>query len=99
MLFTVLVIKSERFIPDVLGVKMKKAILDIGHAGCWSCKIAIEHAGKRIDKIKEIELDIGTHRINMVYEDEENGETVQRLQSIVERLGYEAGLVETYDID
>ena len=72
---------------------MKTAIFDIGHAGCLNCKMAIEHAGRHIAGIKEIEVDIVTHRINLIY-DESEIDALAQLKEIVRKIGYEAELVE-----
>jgi len=77
---------------------MKTAVFDIGHAGCLSCKMAIEHAGRHIGGIKEIEVDIATHRINLVYDESETG-VLTRLKEIVRKIGYEAELVENVNLN
>lgn len=72
---------------------MKKAVFNIGRAGCLSCKMAIEHAGRHIDGIKQIEVDIATHRIRVEY-DEAKPHSLNDLIKIVGRIGYEARLIE-----
>ena len=71
---------------------MKLAVFDLGHAGCVSCKRAIEHAGRRIKGIDEIEVDIATHSINLTY-DENHDNIKEDIKEIVSKIGYEAELV------
>ena len=71
---------------------MRKAVFDLGHAGCVSCKRAIEHAGRHIKGIEEIDVDIASHSINITYD--ENRDTVKdELKNVVGKIGYEATLV------
>jgi len=77
---------------------LKSAVFDIGHAGCFSCKIAIENAGKNIDGIKEIQVDITTHRINLMY-DNSKINALNELKKLVRKIGYEAKLVESRDLN
>lgn len=71
---------------------MKNAVFDIGHAGCVSCKRAIEHAGRRLEGVDKIEVDISSHCINLAY-DEEHDNVKEELKELVSRIGYEAELV------
>jgi copper chaperone CopZ len=76
---------------------MKQAVFSIGYAGCLGCKRAIEHAGRSIEGIKEIGVNIENHKINMVY-DASRPEAVNELKTIVRKIGYEAELLSTSDI-
>lgn len=71
---------------------MKRAVLDMGHAGCVSCKRAIEHAGRHIAGIKDIEVDLASHKINVSYDETNNGVT-DSLINVVGKIGYEAVLI------
>ncbi len=71
---------------------MRKAVFDLGHAGCVSCKRAIEHAGRHIKGVKEIEVDIASHSINLTYEDD-CSYIESELKGLVNKIGYEAELV------
>ncbi len=68
---------------------MKKAVFDLGSAGCVSCKRAIEHAGRHIKGINDIDVDIASHKIRLTYEDGE-GEALDKLTAAVRMIGYEA---------
>jgi Cu+-exporting ATPase len=70
----------------------KKAIFDFGNAGCPSCKRAIEHAGKHIEGISSIDVDIASHRIIVDY-DENAENALQELKDIVRKIGYDMTLV------
>jgi cation transport ATPase len=74
--------------------ELKTACFDVNSAGCLGCKLAIEHAGKRLRGVRDIEFDIATHRINVQYE-AENGDVPEKIGEIVEKIGYEARLVES----
>lgn len=69
-----------------------KAVFNVGSAGCFSCKLAIEHAGRRIAGIEQIDFDITTHRISVVY-DTDKQEALDQLKEIVRKIGYEATLL------
>lgn len=71
---------------------MKKAVLNMGHAGCVSCKRAIEHAGRHISGIKDIDVDLATHHINVSY-DETKKDITKSLIEVVGKIGYEAVLI------
>jgi cation transport ATPase len=77
---------------------MKTAVFDIGLAGCLNCKMAIEHAGRHIDGVKRIEVDIATHSINLTY-DESETDVLEELKELVSKIGYEAKLVENKDME
>ncbi len=76
---------------------MKKAVFDIGDAGCLNCKVAVEHAARHIDGIQSIELDIGTHTIHVDY-DSNSTSVIADVQEIVNKLGYDATLKEDYEV-
>jgi cation transport ATPase len=60
----------------------KRAVFDFGNAGCYSCKRAIEHAGRHIEGISSIEVDIASHRIIVDY-DENAENALHELKDIV----------------
>lgn len=66
------------------------AILDLDGASCTSCVYTIEHLGKRIRGVKDIFVDRGTSQIQLDYDG--NQETVEKLISIVQKIGYNAAL-------
>ncbi len=72
-------------------VTIKRATLKLSSMGCVSCKRAIEHGGRHYKEVKDINLDLASGRISVVYED--NGEPViEKIQNVISRIGYEAEL-------
>lgn len=70
----------------------KRAVLDLIGATCTSCAITIEHAGKRIDGIRDIVVDRGTSTIQIEYDG--NDKALSKIQDVVKRIGYEARIRE-----
>ncbi|MBN2628428.1 MAG: heavy-metal-associated domain-containing protein [Spirochaetales bacterium] len=69
----------------------KRATLKLSSMGCVSCKRAIEHGGRHFKEVKDINLDLASGRISVIYED--NGEPViEKIQNVVSRIGYDAEL-------
>ena len=66
----------------------KRAVLALEGATCMSCVLAIEHTGRRMDGVKDIFVDVGTHEIVVEYEGADD--VVDRIAGIVDRLGYKA---------
>lgn len=71
---------------------MKQALFDLGHAGCVSCKRAIEHGGRHIEGIENIEVDLASHSIIVGYL-ESKKDALEQLKNVVGKIGYEAVLV------
>lgn len=67
-----------------------KAILDLTGATCTSCVYTIEHVGKRIKGVKDINVDRGAHEIQLEYDG--SPDTINTIISIVQRIGYDAQL-------
>ncbi|MBN1411772.1 MAG: hypothetical protein JW969_13070 [Spirochaetales bacterium] len=65
-----------------------EAFYSIGLGGCLGCKRAIEHAGRVIEGIKEIEVNIATHSIHVFYENDKKS-ALAELEDMVRRIGYE----------
>jgi len=74
--------------------ELKTACFDVSSEGCLGCKLAIEHAGRRLQGVRDIEFDIATHRINVQY-DAASGDVPEKIGEIVDKIGYEAVLVES----
>jgi len=68
-----------------------KATFDIAPAGCMSCKRAIEHAGRHIEEVEDINVDIGTHKIEVLYQSS-GSQVPEQIEEIVQRIGYQAEL-------
>lgn len=62
--------------------------LDLEGANCTSCKIGIEHMGRRIKGVDEIFVDRENSTIELDFDG--NPETVEKIIEFVERIGYEA---------
>jgi copper chaperone CopZ len=76
-----------------MRMRIKEVSFDVNTVGCMSCKIAIEHAGKHIDGVKDVEFDLGTHTIKLSY-DEEKETVPEQLRVLVDKIGYEAVLLD-----
>jgi len=74
--------------------ELKTACFDVNSAGCLGCKLAIEHAGKRLKGVRDIEFDIATRRINVQF-DADSKDVPEKIREIVDKIGYEAVLVES----
>jgi copper chaperone CopZ len=70
------------------AARYKSAILDLNGANCASCVYAIEHLGRKVDGVNDIEVDAATKEIRVEYEG--NPGSLERITEIVRRLGYEA---------
>jgi copper chaperone CopZ len=69
---------------------MKKAILDLKGASCASCAFTIEHLGRKIQGVQDVQVDAGNHQINVEYEG--NPGSLERIVDIVKRIGYSASI-------
>ena len=63
-------------------------ILDVDGATCTSCVYTIEHVGKRIHGVHDVYVDRAAQQIQLDYDG--NPETVEKLITIVQRIGYNA---------
>jgi len=61
---------------------------DLEGANCTSCKIGIEHMGRRLKGVEEILVDRENATIELDFDG--NPETVNKIVEFVERIGYEA---------
>ena len=62
--------------------------LDLEGANCTSCKIGIEHMGKRIKGVDDIYVDRENATIELDFDG--NPDTIKKIVEFVERIGYEA---------
>lgn len=73
---------NSRTVPE------KSAILELNGATCASCVYAIEHLGRKVDGITDIEVNAALKEIRVAYRG--NPGSLERIAQIVHRLGYEA---------
>ncbi|MFP4331100.1 MAG: heavy-metal-associated domain-containing protein [Alkalispirochaetaceae bacterium] len=62
--------------------------LDLEGANCTSCKIGIEHMGRRLKGVEDIVVDRENATIELDFDG--NPETVTKIIEFVERIGYAA---------
>jgi cation transport ATPase len=73
-------------------LNMETAILDLQGATCTSCSIGIEHMGRRIKGVENIDVHRGSGEIHLEWDG--NPATVEKIQGFVQAIGYEATLRE-----
>jgi Cu2+-exporting ATPase len=66
----------------------KTAILDVNGANCASCVYAIEHLGRKIQGVSDIQVDAARQEIRVQYSG--NPGSLERIAEVVRRLGYDA---------
>jgi copper chaperone CopZ len=69
-------------------MKDKEAILDVSGANCASCVYAIEHLGRKVQGVTDVEVDAAHGEIRVFYGG--NPGSLERIADIVRRLGYDA---------
>ncbi|MFP4300947.1 MAG: heavy-metal-associated domain-containing protein [Spirochaetaceae bacterium] len=67
---------------------MQHKTFDLEGANCTSCKIGIEHMGRRLKGVEDITVDRQNGTIELDFDG--NPETVEKIVEFVERIGYEA---------
>jgi copper chaperone CopZ len=70
------------------GMSDKTAILDVNGANCASCVYAIEHLGRKIQGVTDIEVDAAHQEIHVRYAG--NPGSLERISEVVRLLGYDA---------
>ena len=70
--------------------KKKRAIFDLEGATCMSCVYAIEYLGRHIKGIKDLYVDVTTHKVYVEYEGSTS--VLTGISDIVSRIGYKATL-------
>lgn len=71
----------------------KLAVLDLEGATCTSCVITIEHLGRKMKGVTDVFVDRGTQTVQLEYDG--NEETLEKLCSLVDRIGYKATVRST----
>ena len=76
------------------GDKIKIGVLELKGANCINCIFAIEHAGRRMDRVKDVEVN---GRLNEVYvEYEGDTKPLYEIINVVNKLGYEAKIKDPH---
>jgi copper chaperone CopZ len=57
-------------------------------ATCPSCSHAIRHAGRRLEGVRNIEIDPVSKELSLEYEGDDT--PVEKIQEIIRRLGYDS---------
>lgn len=70
---------------------MKKAVLNLSGADCPSCVYTIEHTGRRVEGVKDVEVSVADHKIHVTYEG--NPGSLERIAEIVRYIGYNAEIL------
>ena len=68
----------------------KTAILDIDGANCASCVYAIEHLGRKVQGVSDVQVDAAQQEIHVQYSG--NPGSLERIAEVVRRLGYDANV-------
>lgn len=77
-------------------MSLKAAELDMGQAGCPSCAYTVEHLGRKIPGVREVRVDLATHRIRVRYEGVED--VPERIRQILVRIGHDAVVTAIHDV-
>lgn len=72
---------------------MKHTTFDLVGATCTSCVFGIEHMGRRIKGVDDIEVDRTAGEIHLDFDG--NPATVEKIVQFVEAIGYEARVKRT----
>ena len=68
--------------------KLVQGVLDITGATCSSCAYTIEHAGRKIQGVEKIFVDVNAKEVHVSYDG--NRESLEKVAQIVHTLGYDA---------
>ncbi len=66
----------------------KMLVMDMTGFGCTSCAYAIEKAGRRIDGVENMIVDLATHEIRITYNGNRD-DIAAALVALVNRLGHD----------
>jgi copper chaperone CopZ len=72
----------------IVYMSNKTAILDVDGANCASCVYTIEHLGRKVQGVTDIQVDAASQEIRVQYAG--NPGSLERIAEVVRRLGYEA---------
>jgi len=67
---------------------VKQATLTLEGATCTSCVFTIEHAGRKVQGVGDVAVDVNKGEITVLYGG--NAGSLERIKEIVHRLGYNA---------
>lgn len=73
---------------DLENRNAKQATLKLEGANCASCVFTIEHAGRKVEGIGDVAVDVNKGEISVSYGG--NAGSLERIKEIVHRLGYSA---------
>lgn len=82
--------RKQKTDTNISGVK--KARLKLTGATCPSCTHAIQHAGKKLKGVENVEVDPVEKVISLDYSGSEDA--VEAIRDLVDRLGYSAEKIE-----
>ncbi len=72
-------------------MEIKEGVLALKGATCASCAYTIEHVGRKIKGIEDIQVDSGQSKIFVKYEGD--GEVLERVRNIIRTVGYDATII------
>ncbi|ORC37825.1 heavy-metal-associated domain-containing protein [Marispirochaeta aestuarii] len=73
---------------DLERTNTKQAKLKLSGATCASCVFTIEHAGRKVQGVADVNVDASKGEISVSYGG--NAGSLERIKEIVHRLGYSA---------
>ncbi len=73
---------------DLEQTNRKEARLTLEGAKCTSCVYTIEHAGRKVQGVGDVAVDVNKGEISVLYGG--NAGSLERIKEIVHRLGYSA---------
>ena len=73
---------------DLEQTTTKEARLSLEGASCASCIFTIEHAGRKVQGVGDVAVDVNKGEITVQYGG--NAGSLERIKEIVRRLGYSA---------
>lgn len=72
----------------VRKTRMKRAVIDLTGANCPSCVYTIEHLGRKVEGVHDVQVNAGKREIHVKYEG--NPGSLEKITQIVRNIGYDA---------
>ena len=76
---------------DLERTDAKQAKLKLEGANCASCVFTIEHAGRKVQGIGDVAVDVNKGEISVTYGG--NAGSLEKIKEIVHKLGYDAEIL------
>ena len=71
---------------------IKEVDLKLTGANCLSCRYAIEHTGRKIEGIENIEYNHAEGSLHVDYSG--NDESIEKIRTLINKLGYRSEIID-----